>query len=469
MSGTRPVYLGPRLKRFRRDLGLTQAQMAADLEISASYIALLERNQRPLTADLLLRLARTYRMDLGDVAGDEAEQDQRLKAIARDPIFADIDLGAMELSDVAANFPGVTEALLRATTAYREGQLALADRRADTGAGVGVGDDQDPVSEVRGFLSARRNCFPLLDDLAERLPEQGGSEALARHFRDRHRLRVRYLPPDVMMGLRRRLDRHREEIWIADTLDGPSRSFQLALQLAWLEWEQPIAQLVAEGSFSTEDGKRLATHALVRYAAAAWMMPYADFARAADMRGYDVEALARHFGASFEQAAHRLTTLQKPGQERVPFFFIRVDQAGNVSKRLDGAGFPFARHGGGCPLWSLHLLFGKPRATVTQWLELPDGQRFFSIARTVTAGGGSFGEPVVERAMALGCAAEHASRLVYARSNPDPGPEGGTPIGVSCRLCQRAQCAARSAPPIGRRINREDYRGVRQPFDLSED
>lgn len=467
MSGTRPVYLGPRLKRFRRDLGLTQAQMAADLEISASYVALLERNQRPLTADLLLRLARTYRMDLGDVAGDEAEQDQRLKAIARDPIFADIDLGAMELADVAANFPGVAEALLRATTAYREGQLALADRRADPGAGMG--DDHDPVSEVRGFLSARRNCFPLLDDLAERLPEQGGPEALARHFRDRHRLRVRYLPPDVMMGLRRRLDRHREEIWIADTLDGPSRCFQLALQLAWLEWEQPIAHLVSEGSFATEDGRRLATHALARYAAAAWMMPYAAFARAADMRGYDVEALARQFGASFEQAAHRLTTLQKPGQERVPFFFIRVDQAGNVSKRLDGAGFPFARHGGGCPLWSLHLLFGKPRATVTQWLELPDGQRFFSIARTVTAGGGSFGEPVIERAVALGCAAEHASRLVYARSNPDPGPDGGTPIGVSCRLCQRAQCAARSAPPIGRRINREEYRGVRQPFDLSED
>src|SRR3546814_13543584 len=90
------------------------------------------------------------------------------------------------------------------------------------------------------------------------------------------------------------------------------------------------------------------------------------------------------------QTAHRLTTLQKPGHERVPFFFIKVDPAGNVSKRLDGAGFPFARHGGGCPLWSVHQVFRTPGEIVTQWLELPDGERYFSIARTVTSGGGAY-------------------------------------------------------------------------------
>src|SRR3546814_19458038 len=100
-------------------------------------------------------------------------------------------------------------------------------------------------------------------------------------------------------------------------------------------------------------------------------MPYSAFARAVEARHYDVEALARQFGTSFEQTAHRLTPLQKPGQERVPFFFIRVDPAGNVSKRLAGAGFPFVRPGAGCPLWSVHHVFPTPPALSPQWLIFP--------------------------------------------------------------------------------------------------
>ena len=143
----------------------------------------------------------------------------------------------------------------------------------------------------------------------------------------------------------------------------------------------------------------------------------------------------------------------------MPFFLIRVDPAGNVSKRLDGAGFPFARHGGGCPLWSVHRVFSTPRQIVTQWLELPDGQRFFSIARTVTAGGGAFGAPRVERAIAIGCAAEHAGRLIYTREGTGGGAESATPIGVTCRVCHRPKCTARSAPPIGRELLPDDFGG----------
>jgi predicted transcriptional regulator len=220
-----------------------------------------------------------------------------------------------------------------------------------------------------------------------------------------------------------------------------------------------------DGSFITEAGERLTRRALASYAAAAMLMPYSAFAKAAETRRYDVEALGRQFGASFEQTAHRLTTLQKPGQERVPFFFIRVDEAGNVSKRLDSAGFPFARHGGGCPLWNVHHAFRTPREIVTQWLELPDGERFFSIARTVTAGGGGFGRPRVDRAVALGCAAEHAGKLIYTQGRP---VEAATPIGVTCRLCQRAECTARSAPPIGRQILPDDIRRTSAPFGFSD-
>ena len=468
MSGDRAVYRGPTLRRLRRDLGLTQADMASDLAISPSYVALLERNQRPLTADMLLRLARTYRVDMAEFAGDGGEEHAvRLQGVLKDPMFADLDLPQLQNADVATNYPGIAEAFLRLYTAYREEQLALADRGAEAG-----GDDArtaapDPVAEARRFLAARRNSFPTLDDAAEALADEiGGAENMVARFRDRHRLGVRRLPPHVMSGSLRRLDRHNREVFIDDTLDGASRRFQLALQLTYLELRPAIDAVIAEGSFASENGERLTHRALAGYAAAALLMPYAAFARAVEARAYDIEAIGRQFGTSFEQTAHRLTTLQKPGHERVPFFFIRVDPAGNVSKRLDGAGFPFARHGGGCPLWSVHTVFKRPREVVSQWLELPDGQRFFSIARTVTAGGGGHDVPRVERAIALACAADDAHRLVYARGTS--APETATPIGLTCVLCQRTQCTARSAPPIGRQVLPDDYRRASAPFGFSD-
>ena len=466
MPTDRPVYLGPRLRRLRRDLGLTQANMATDLDISASYVALLERNQRPMTADLLIRLARTFRLDLSDFSGDSADEHRdRLQAALKDPLFTDLELPAMEASDVATNYPAMTEAFLRLHTAYREEQLALADR---SGRGSSE-DDLDPVAEARRFLASRRNCFPSLDEAAERIAadvqERSG---FAAYLKARHQLRVRRLPPDVLVDSVRRLDRHREEVLLDETLDTASQNFQLALQLAYLEMRKTIDDVLGEGHFSTENGERLTRRALASYTAAAILMPYAAFAKAVEAWRYDVEALARQFGTSFEQTTHRMTTLQKPGAERVPFFFIRVDPAGNVSKRLDGAGFPFARHGGGCPLWSVHHAFRAPRKIVTQWLELPDGQRFFSIARTVTAGGGSYGAQGVERAVALGCAAEHASRLIYTQANDAPSPEQATPIGVTCELCHRTACAARSVPPIGRAVLPDDIRRTSVPFGFSD-
>jgi predicted transcriptional regulator/DNA-binding XRE family transcriptional regulator len=465
----RAVYMGPRLRRLRRDLGLTQSDMAGDLEISPSYVALLERNQRPLTADMLLRIARTYKVDIAEFAGDGgADYTKRLQAVLKDPMFADIDLPHLQNADVATNYPGITEAFLRLYNAYREEQLALADRGAD--ASGGLSDVQDPVAEARRFLTARRNCFPSLEDAAERLAEAVAAEGGASSFlQARHGLRVRRLPAEVMVGSIRRWDLHHRQVLLDENLDGASQAFQLALQLAQLELRDQVAAILREGSFSSENGARLTQRALYNYAAAALLMPYDAFARAVEARHYDVEALARQFSTSFEQTAHRLTTLQRPGQERVPFFFIRVDPAGNVSKRLDGAGFPFARHGGGCPLWSVHHAFRTPRQLITQWLELPDGQRFFSIARTVTAGGGAFGAPRVERAIALGCSAQDAQKLIYTRVRGAEPQQAATPIGVICNLCHRTLCAARSAPPIGREVLPDDYRRTSIPFGFADD
>lgn len=459
MADSRPLYLGPRLKRLRRELGLTQQSMAADLGISPSYVALLERNQRPLTADLLLRLAKSYKFDLAEFAGEDSEDyARRIADVLRDPIFADIDLPALEVADLATSFPGVSEALLRLHSAYTREQRMLAERRDSP-------DENDPVAEARRFVARERNYFHAIDTRAEEISAEIAKRGSAADWlRATTGVRVRYLPPDVMMDAMRRYDRHNEQLLIDDTLDGASRAFQVATHIAYTALRKEIAAVIRAEEFASPTAAALVRRALASYGAAAILMPYDRFARAVEARQYDVEALGRAFGTSFEQVAHRLTTLNKPGMLRVPFFFIRVDPAGNVSKRLDGAGFPFAGHGGGCPLWSVHSVFRTPGEIVTQLLELPDGQRFFSIARTVRAGGGAFGRPPVLRAIALACSAEHAGKLVYSRGDLPPP----TPIGVTCRLCNRPACTSRAAPPVGRDILPDDYRRDAAPFGFDD-
>lgn len=438
--------------------------MADDLEISPSYIALLERNQRPVTADMLLRLARTYRLEIGDLASEDgADYARRLGDVLRDPVFDDIDLPSLEVSDLAMSFPGVAEALLRLHGAYTREQQALAEQR-DAGPGR---QDSDPVREAQRFFANSRNYYHALDTQAEELAGEIDKAGGMEKWLGTKGVRVRFLPSDVLMDAMRRFDRHNQQLLIDDSLDGASRTFQLATHIAHTAMRSTIMQIVREQEFASNTTATLVRRALAGYGAAAIVMPYRKFARAVEARKYDIAALGGLFGASFEQVAHRLTNMHRPGEERVPFFFIRVDEAGNVSKRLDGAGFPFAAHGGGCPLWNVHQVFRRPGEIQTQWLELPDGQRFFSIARTVTSGRGRYGRPQVMRAVALACAAEEAGRLVYA-AGVAPNEAPSTPIGVTCRLCHRAECVARAVPPIGRDILADDYRRAAQPYSFAE-
>ena len=464
MAG-KTLYLGPRLKKLRRELGLTQANMANDLDISASYIALMERNQRPVTAEILLKLATTYRIELSELADSGAEETAaRLQSALRDPLFADIDIEPLDIEDIANSFPGMAEAMLRVHTAFGEEQMALAARRGDAQGGD-AGAAADPVGEARAFLAARRNCFPALDDSAGALARKlNGFEAMCDYINTTHGLDVRLADDGLMRSGSRWHDYHRRRVYISERLPGAGRRFQAALQIAILEQSDTISALVDEGLFANEDGRALAYRALQSYWAAALLMPYRAFRKAAEALQYDVEALAARFEVSFEQAAHRLTTLQRAGEEGVPFFFLRVDRAGNVSKRLDGAGFPLAQHGGACPLWNIHEVFARPFQTDAQLIELPDGERYISIARTVRAGGGRFGERSVLRSVALACSAQHLDRLVYAKAFKEAEP---TPIGVACRLCHRPNCIARSAPPMGRELLPARFRESGVPFDFS--
>ncbi|NPU09741.1 DUF2083 domain-containing protein [Bradyrhizobium sp. 83002] len=453
------LFVGPRFRRIRQQLGLSQTQLAEGLGISPSYVNLIERNQRPVSAQILLRLAEVYDLDLRDLAtADEDRFFAELNEIFSDPLFRQIELPKQELRDLAELCPGVTHALQRLYAAYaeaRRGETLVAAQMADRNAGGHF--EANPIERVRDLIEANRNYFPELEQQAEALrdaldvPAEGLFAALAARLREKHSVQTRVMPVDVMRETLRRYDRHRRQLLISELVDGPGRTFQLAFQLGMAECLPQFEIIIGRAGAIDDTSRRLYRMTLASYFAAAVMMPYAPFLAAAEALSYDINVLAQRFNTGFEQVCHRLTTLSRPNARGVPFFMLRVDSAGNVSKRFSSGTFPFSKFGGTCPLWNVHSTFDTPDRLLKQIIELPDGSRYFSIAQMVRRPVAPHPMPQPRFAIGLGCEIRHASRLVYA-AGMDLETAEGTPIGVNCRLCERENCAQRAEPPITRTL-----------------
>jgi hypothetical protein len=440
----RKLFVGHAVKRLRRQAGVTQVAMAEVLGISASYLNLIERNARPLTARLLVRLAERYDFDaraLGaaEPGGGAAAMRRRLA----DPMFADLEIDRGELEEWLAAAPGGAEAFARAFD------------RLGGGSGSETADG-DPVAEARRAIERWRNHFPDLDTQAEALADElrlGAGDlygAVAERLRVRHSLSIRVLPVDVLPDVLRRLDLHARQLQLSELLGPSSRTFAAALQLGQIEARAEIDALT-KGAELGRAAERLFRRHLAGYWAAALMMPYARFHRACEATGYDVDLLGRRFGAGWEQVAHRLTTMQRVGARGLPFFMIRVDRAGLASKRYGGAsGAALVEADGRCPLWRLHHAFDRPGETAVQLVELEDGARFFTMSRTVQPQVRHVGGVAAAFAVGLGVEAAAASTLAAARGMDLRG--AATPIGLGCRACLRPDCPQRSAAPAGRAL-----------------
>ncbi len=440
-------------------MGLSQTQIAEGLGISPSYINLIERNQRPVTAQILLRLAETYDLDLRDLAvADEDRFFAELNEIFSDPLFRQIELPKQEMRDLAELCPGVSHSLQRLYAAYteaRRGETLVVAQMANRD--VSGGFEGNPIERVRELIEANRNYFPELEQAAENLRDelnvasQDLFTALMTRLREKHSIVTRIMPVDVMRETLRRFDRHRRQLLISELVDGPGRAFQLAFQIGLAECGATFDAIVNRAGALDETPRRLFRITLANYFAAAIMMPYGPFHSAAESLSYDVHVLAQRFNVGFEQVCHRLTTLQRPNARGVPFFMLRVDNAGNVSKRFSSGTFPFSKYGGTCPLWNVHSTFDTPDRLLKQVIELPDGSRYFSIAQMVRRPIAPHPLPQPRFAIGLGCEIRHASRLIYAAGMNLETAEG-TPIGVNCRLCERENCPQRAEPPITRTL-----------------
>jgi predicted transcriptional regulator/transcriptional regulator with XRE-family HTH domain len=471
------AYMGVRVKALREQQGLTQAALAASLKISPSYLNQIENDQRPLTVAVLLRLQAAHGIDLQMFSDDEnARRLSELQAV-----FADrSEAGGVPLAEakvVASQLPAVAKALLHMHTRAR----AVEERLSSIVAGAdgdrpsaGPTPPLQPYEEVREFFYARHHNMAVLDERAEALYEEvaGATQATAvgaqelrsllqERLLQRHGVHVRLdaanRTPDQAL---RSYDAASGTMSLAPDMDPGQQAFQLGVQLAFLEVGSLIDSFTTAESFTTSQARSLARLGFANHFAGALVLPHRLFQETAEALRYDIELLSDRFGVGFETIGHRLSTMRHAPGRGIPFFFVRVDRAGNVSKRQSTADFHFSRHGGTCPLWNVYEAFSHPGTILTQLSRMPDGRTYLWIARTVEHRRGGYGTPKRIFAVALGCDARYADRLVYAKGVNLIDPGAATLIGAGCKVCDRADCAQRAFPPLGRTLQiDENQRG----------
>lgn len=457
------LYAGAKLREMRTGLKLTQKDFAAKLGVSLPYLNQMENNNRPVSTTVVLALAQEFGMDVTELsAGDSERLVTDMREAMADPIFADDAAPLADLRLTASNAPALARAFLSLHRAYRQTH----ERLASLDEALGREDSRiqaSPWEEVRDFFHYCDNYIDAMDRAAERFSGSADVRSAATNALENAGITISLGDMD---GLRD-YEPGTRTLRLSNRSSPATQVFQLLLQVALLSQNSLLEATLDFARFQSDEARAIAKIGLANYFAGAALMPYGRFLAAAQQDRHDLERLATRFGASIEQVAHRLSTLQRPGAKGIPFFFVRVDQAGTITKRHSATRLQFARFGGACPLWNVHRAFETPGRFLRQLAETPDGVRYISLARDVSKSGGSFGSPVRRYAIALGCEVRHAEALVYADNLDMSHASAYEPIGISCRICERKNCHQRSIPPLERRLSiNTDQRGV-LPYEVS--
>ena len=446
---TEKLFIGRKVRGLRETARATQAQFAERLGISASYLNQIENNQRPVSASVLVTLVEKFQLDMAELATGESDRlVSAVREALKDPLFLNYEPGLQELKLIAQNAPGFAHALLRAHQAYRQNseQLVQLDDRLGRGTAQ---VERTPYEEVRDF-------FHFVDNYG----------ILAAHLRNRYGIHI--TRTEAAGGLIRHYDPAGKTLALSSYMAAPTRSFQLALQIAQLHAGASVDRLLAGAGFRNAEAAEICRIGLHNYFAAALILPYGRFHRAAQELRHDLELLAVRFGASLEQVAHRLSTLQRPGMKGVPIFFAKIDRAGNITKRHSATRLQFARFGAACPLWNIHQAFESSDRIVRQLAETPDGVRYLSIATQIEKAGAGFNTERPRYAIALGCEISHAQNFVYADTLDLGNSASFKPIGISCRVCERVDCVQRAVPPLKRKLHFDHLSRGALPYSIAD-
>ena len=439
------LFVGPKVRSLREAKGWTLDACARRLGISISYLSQIESNQRPVTSRVLVALTDAFEVS---AAALDAADDDRLVADLREALAdfggRDSPVAMSELRAAALQAPALAHRYLDLHRAYRR----LDERLRQTEEAVALDEAAAassllPYEEVRDFFHYKDNYIHELDAAAEALAQEAAGAPMEAALGASVRL--------ADLGeVMRRYDPAARTLWVNSALPEETRRFQTAFHLVSTRLADLIEQELAVSGLKSREALDICRIGLGNYAAGAFLMPYRRFAAAARAHRHDVDELARLFEVSLEQVCHRLSNLQRPGERGVPIYFVRMDHAGNITKRHSATRFRFARFGGTCPLWNVHDAAGAPDRYVVQVAEMPDGAKYLCVARGIAKRSGGYLASVRRYVLGFGCELEHAQEMVYSAGLDLKAPPAR--IGVSCRICERDDCSQRAFPPVDRRL-----------------
>lgn len=473
--------LGSKIRALRQKAQLTQSSLALKLGISASYLNLIEHDRRPLTANVLFQLGKIFGLNLDEfMAQDDSPVISDLSEILGDPIFENQGVDPTELKELVAASPSFAKAMILLYQKYRSSREtieSLVNRlEGPERSAAEFGEIRLPGEEVNDLIQKHMNYFPSLEDAAEKLWKKAKLDShnllagLIAYLEKEYKIQTRVQKVTEIGKVVRHYDREQKILYLNEVLPPRSRNFQLAHQIGLLILDNDLDALTEDPGLTSQEARMLARIVLANYFAGSVLMPYERFLKAAQAERYDVEVLGHRFRSSFEQVCHRLATLRRPGSEGVPFHMVRLDIAGNLSKRFSASGMRFARFSGACPRWNVHQAFLTPGLIRVQISELEDGRLYFCFARTIRKDRGSYNAPQSIHAVGMGCEMKYAQQLVYADGMDFKNiKKNAVPIGITCRLCERPDCEQRAFRPLNQSWDlTPDSRGMSQFMKIED-
>tara|TARA_Y100000996_G_scaffold330745_1_gene266963 strand:+ start:1439 stop:3133 length:1695 start_codon:yes stop_codon:yes gene_type:complete len=463
------LKIGPKIKAFRRQLGLQANKFAEQLGISPSYLNLIEGGKRKIDGNLLIKISKELRVELSDLTSkSDINLENDISELLDDQLFEDLDILGPEVKDLVSTNPKIARALIKLGDNFKQKDHELVNKVENiSGKIIDSRKASFPGEVISDFLQENKNYFPKLEEFANLIFDKVQKNnrtryiALCDYLKKEYSITVKDVIPEEQKPFSKIFNKSKKELLLSDYNSLETKKLHAAAQIAQEGALDIITDYLSNFNFPSDESKRLTQVALLNYCGAAILMPYKLFHSECKKLKYDLELLQNTFATSFEQVAHRVTCLQDPKLPGIPFHMLRTDIAGNISKRFSLSGIEIPRYGGACPRWNVYSAFTRPGVIQAAVSKMTNGEKYVCIARTVEKGIGRFGQAKSVLSIGLGCEAKYAKEFVYTENLDISDKKMEIPIGVSCRTCDRLDCSQRAFPPLHKKFDVDiNSRGV---------
>ena len=463
------LKIGPKIKAFRRQLGLQANKFAEQINISPTYLNLIEGGKRKIDGDLLIKISKELRVELSDLTSkSDINLENDISELLDDQLFEDLDILGPEVKDLVSTNPKIARALIKLGDNFKQKDHEIVNKVENiSGKIIDSRKTSFPGEVISDFLQENKNYFPKLEEFAnfifDKVQKNNRTRyiALCDYLKKEYSITVRDVIPEEEKPFSKIFNKSKKELLLSDYNSLETKKLHAAAQIAQEGAIDIITDYLSNFNFPSDESKRLTQVALLNYCGAAILMPYKLFHSECKKLKYDLELLQNTFATSFEQVAHRVTCLQDPKLPGIPFHMLRTDIAGNISKRFSLSGIEIPRYGGACPRWNVYSAFTRPGVIQAAVSKMTNGEKYVCIARTVEKGVGRYGQSKSILSIGLGCEAKYAKEFVYTENLDISDKKTEIPIGVSCRTCDRLDCSQRAFPPLHKKFDVDiNSRGV---------